>query len=134
MKTIQVVFTKSTKKLPVFSWLIQWAEHTDYSHVAIRMIDSETQLPIYYQSSHTMVNCMGEEEFLAEEKILNSFEFQIDDSLQVALHAFAIKQLGKPYGVVSTVGLGWVQLNKLFGRKTTNPFKQVGATYVCSQF
>lgn len=134
MKTIQVIFSKSTAKFAPFSWAIMWAEKTSYSHVAVRMIDDETKLPVYYQSSHMFVNCMGETQWLGQEQTIKSFEFQVDDELHEKCKAFAINKLGVPYGIIGSIGLGWVLLNKMFGKTISNPFKEVGATYVCSQF
>jgi hypothetical protein len=134
MKTIQIVFSKSTAKFAPFSWAIMWGEDTAYSHVSVRMIDDETGLPVYYQASHTMVNCMGEPQWLSQEQIINKFTFQIDDKLQKDFKAFAISKLGVPYGVEESFGLAWVLLNRKFGKLISNPFTDVGSTYVCSQF
>jgi hypothetical protein len=134
MKTMSVVFSKSTSPYGVFSWLIMWAEKTPYSHVSIRIMDEETQLPVYYQASHTMVNCMGEPEWLSQEQIIYKFDYQVDDSIQKSVKAFSIGKLGVGYGVLSVFGLACVQIMKCFGKTINNPFKEVGATYVCSQF
>lgn len=134
MKTIQIVFTKSRKKFAIFSWLIRLFENTNYSHVAISMMDSDIDAPIFFQSSHTMVNCMGEYIFKKENEIVSSFEFEVEEDLLIECKKFAVKRLGIPYGKLSTLGLAWVQLNKLFGRTITNPFNKTGETYVCSQF
>jgi hypothetical protein len=133
MKIIQIVFSKSTSKFAPFSWAIMLIEKTTYSHVSIKLIDSETNLPIYYQASHMAVNCMSENMWLTQEEIIESFQFEIDDKLQIDFKTFAIEKLGLPYGVVSIFGLGIVQFFKLFGKKINNPFKEAGATYVCSQ-
>lgn len=109
-------------------------EHTNYSHVAIKMVDSETNQTVYYQSSHTVVNCMSEAMFLSQESIMDSFDFQVDDSIKIAAKTFGIESLGLPYGVLSCVGLAIVQIASYVGIKMDNPFRDEGQTYVCSEF
>lgn len=134
MKSISIVFSRSSSAFAPFSWLIMKSENTDYSHVAFKIVDEDTGITMYYQASHTMVNTMSEAIFLAQEKVISSFDFQIDDALIVNGKRFAQERLGLPYGVTSSFGLAYVQIAKWLNIKATNPFKEVGAQYVCSQF
>lgn len=134
MEKTSIVFSKASTFFPIFSWLIMATEGTPYSHVAIKMIDDETNQVIYYQASHTLVNEMSEAQFLSQEKVVYSFDFQISPEVKKAAKTFAIDNLGKPYGVLSCVGLGLVQVCKWFGIKIHNPFRDAGATYICDQF
>lgn len=111
-----------------------FTEKTPYSHVAIKMTDNSTNEVIYYQASHTMVNEMSEAEFLSQEKIVYSFDFNVDSSIKLAAQKFAIENLGVPYGTLSILGLAYVQSAKWLGFNVSNPFKDNGETYVCDQF
>lgn len=134
MKQLTVRFSKSTSWYGVFSWLIMLAEGTPYSHVSIRMQDKETGVYITYQASHTFVNAFSEAEFLAEEDVIYSFDFTVDDSIAVDARQFAESRLGVPYGVLGIVGLGIVQIASWLGIKMNNPFPNNGSQYWCSEF
>jgi hypothetical protein len=134
MEQISIIFSRASSETAIFSKLIMATEGTQYSHVAIRMKDSETGQIVYYQASHTMVNEMSEYEFLSQETIIDRFDFQVDYQIKVAAKTFAINNLGVPYGVLSILGLALVQAAKWIGISIHNPFKQNGQTYVCSQF
>jgi hypothetical protein len=134
MEQISVIFSKSSSLYGVFSWLIMWAEGTPYSHVSIRMTDDETGQIVYYQASHTFVNVMEEVEWLTQETIVDRFDFQVNQAVKDSLKAFAIANLGKPYGLLSILGLSYVQIMSWFRVKVNNPFRDEGQTFVCSQF
>jgi len=134
MKSITIVFSKAITFFPIFSWLIMLAEGTPFSHVAIKMLDEETGVMMYYQASHTQVNAMTEATWLTQETIIFSFTFNVDDSIAKNAKAFALKALGIPYGVLGICGLAIVQLAKFVHIKMHNPFKEIGATYWCSAF
>lgn len=134
METISIVFSKSSGTFPIFSWLIMAAEQTPYSHVSIKMMDDEISQPVIYQASHTMVNEMSETEFLSQETVVYSFDFQVSPAVKQNIKKFAINQLGVSYGILSIIGLAYVQIVAWFGKKIDNPFKENGQTYVCSQF
>ena len=134
MEPISIVFSRASTKFPIFSWLIMLCQRTPYSHVAIKMVDSETGLIVFYQASHTMVNCMGESVFNSQETIIYQFDFQVDSSLKSQSKNFAIQRLGLPYGMLSILGLLLVQLASFIGIKISNPLKDEGKTYVCSEF
>jgi hypothetical protein len=134
MKKVTVVFSKATSWFAPFSWAIKAAEGTPYSHVAIRVTDDTTGLPLYYQASHTFVNAMCETEFLAEEKVIYSFDFIVADSIDHDIKVFAQSKLGVPYGTIGCIGLAIVQLASWVGIKLHNPFRKLGETYWCSAF
>lgn len=134
MKNISIIFSKSSISFPIFSWLIMLTEGTPYSHVAMKIHDRQTDVTLYYQASHTMVNTMSEEQFLNQEKIIYSFDFEVDDSVAISIRKFAQINMGIPYGKLAILGLAYVQFMKLFKINTRNPFKTVGKEYVCSQF
>ena len=134
MKQITVGFSKACTFFPIFSWLIMLTEGTPYSHVYIKVTDTEAKIPLVYQASHSFVNSMGETMWASQETVIQEFNFQVSDVSYQKIKAFSIAQLGVPYGVLSIVGLAWVQMLKCVGISATNPFRDNGQTYVCSQF
>jgi hypothetical protein len=134
MKNISIIFSKASTFFPIFSWLIMLTERTPYSHVAMKVQDVQTGITLYYQASHTMVNTMSEDQFLAQESIVYSFDFGVDDNVAIAIRRFVQINMGIPYGKLAILGLTYVQFLKLFKINIKNPFKTVGKEYVCSQF
>lgn len=134
MKTITVGFSKACTWFPIFSWLIMLTERTPYSHVYLKIKDEEANKKVVYQASHSFCNCMGEKVFKSQETKIKEFKFDVSDSSFVKIKQFSIDSMGKPYGVLSILGLTWVQLLKYFGIKIQNPFRENGKTYICSQF
>ena len=133
MKTITIGFSRACTKFPIFSWLIMFAERTDFSHVYVRIKDAQAKRLVHYQASHTFVNYMGEKVFKSQETTTREFDFIVSDRSFVKIQQFAIDAMGKPYGVLSILGLAYVQILKYFGIKKSNPFRDNGETYVCSQ-
>ncbi len=134
MKTITIGFSKACTFFPIFSWLIMLTERTPYSHVYLKIKDKQTNRLVHYQASHSFCNCMGEKVFESQETKIKEFSFKVSDASFVKVKQFSIDAMGKPYGVLSILGLTWVQLLKCFGIKIQNPFRDNGRTYICSQF
>jgi len=133
MKTITVGFSKACTKFPIFSWLIMFCEKTPYSHVYLKIKDEEANRKVVYQASHSFCNCQGEKVFKSQETTIKEFNFEVSDASFVKIKQFSIGAMGKSYGVLSILGLSWVQLLKCFGIKIQNPFRDNGRTYICSQ-
>lgn len=133
MKTIVIGFSKSSLKIAPFSWLIMWAQKTPYSHVYLKLHRDDIDRDIYYQASHSMVNLMSKNQFLAQETVVEEFEFEISDENSKKIHQFCYDQLGKPYGVMEILGLavkitaGWI------GIKMDNPVKDGANSFFCSE-
>ena len=111
-----------------------WGTKAPFSHVAIKMMDGDTDQTVYYQASGLMVNCVGEDEFLAAETIVCKKDVIVSDKVFKAGKSFAINQLGKPYNMMAILGFAWQILLSRVGIKINNPFKADGNQYVCSQF
>jgi len=88
---------------------------------------------MYYQASHTLVNSMSEEVFLAQETVIKEFTFGVSDAAFKAWRIFGDQNAGKPYGVKEIFGLAVVELAAMVGIKMHNPFKEAGATWICDQ-
>src|SRR5271165_1117797 len=133
MKNISIVFSKRTN-FNVFSTLIMWGLNTDFSHVAVRMVDGDTGQIVYYQASGLTINCVSEAQFLSEETIVDRKDVQVSDAVFIAGKTFAINQLGKPYSILAILGFAWQIIIGKFGINISNPEKNNGSQYVCSQF
>jgi hypothetical protein len=46
---------------------------------------------------------------------------------------WAVTKAGTPYGTKECIGLAWVKICSIFGKKIKNPFVDNGQTYVCSE-
>lgn len=134
MEQISIIFSKSNKWYGVYSKLIMWAERVPYSHVAIKMIDSETKQTIIFQASGTIVNEVEESEFLSQEILIQEFKFDVSPDLKFSAKMYAISNLGKPYGTLSALGLAVVQVASWLGLKIKNPFSDGSRSFVCSEF
>jgi uncharacterized protein YycO len=104
-----------------------------YDHVYIKYSSAEFQSKMIFQASRLYVNLISEEEFLADNVIVQEFEIVLSDDKMAAMLQFAGKQLGKPYGIKESLGLAIVRIAELFGKTINNPFSFDGSTYVCSE-
>jgi hypothetical protein len=133
MENIKVGFSKSKSKFAPFSWAIMLTEHTAYSHVYVKFWDSILNRWVIYQASHMAVNMMGEELFDVQESVIREFDFSTSLETKNKMMNFCLDTIGLPYGTISALGLGMVQIASLVNIQMHNPFKDVGKTYVCSQ-
>jgi hypothetical protein len=133
MKTITIGFSKSSKSFAPFSFLIRWAQGTEYSHAYLRYPCAWSPRNIYFQASHTTVNFMSEKRFLAEETVIQEFEFQIDDEKFNKMQDFCIDRSSEPYGTLAAFGMALAIIAKKFGFKAKNPIRQAAKSPVCSQ-
>lgn len=133
MKTITIGFSKSSKKFAFFSKLIMWSRGINYSHTYLKFDAVWDDRAIYYQASHTMVNYMSKERFLAEETIVKEFEFQISDDKFVKMQDFCLDKSAEPYGVLSIIGFSLKIILSKIGINIKNPIKDANKAPVCSQ-
>lgn len=116
-----------------FSWLIRWVCNSPFSHAYMRVFDINTQKWIIYQASGRVVNAITQEAFDSVEKVCAEFEIPVTLRTKQKSVAKAQDDLGKPYGVAKIFGIGWILLNRLFGKKVKNPFANGGATEICCE-
>lgn len=133
MKQITIGFSRACTTFPIFSWAIMAAQRTPYSHVYLKYQDEYLGQIMYYQASHTLVNSMSESVFLSQETPIYEFTFNVSDESFLACMKFAANQSGKPYGVLEICGLAFVEIGSFVGIKITNPFKDAGQTWICSE-
>jgi hypothetical protein len=131
MNKITIGFSKP-KKFKIFAAAIQLLFGTPYDHVYIQFKSEFFSRGLIYQASKLMINFMGVDVFLAENKIVKEFDINISDEALKNLVQFAIDNAGKPYGMKEAFGIGLVRVAEIFGKKIDNPFRGRTETYVCS--
>lgn len=132
MSSIIIGFS-GTKKWAPFAWLIQKGYGIPYSHAYIRFYSDSYERDIIYQASGTMVNFVSPVIFKEHHKIVAEYEIEIEPETKKRVMQFALDNVGKPYGIKACLGLAWVRIGELLGKKWKNPFKYDGKTYVCSE-
>lgn len=121
------------KKWKLFAQIIMFTYGIPYDHVYIRYRSDKFDRDLIYQASSIMVNFMGEILFEEENVIVKEFKFQISDDERTEMIRYAIDNAGKPYGILSAIGLGIVRLAEIFGKKIKNPFGDGNKTYICCE-
>ena len=132
MKNISIIFSKRTN-FNLFSTLIMWGLKTPFSHVAIKVADEGTGQAMIAQASGLSVNYVSEEEFLSVETVIYQKDIQVSDAVYLAGKKWINSQLGKPYNIAAIFGFALQILLGMIGIKISNPFKEDGSSYVCSQ-
>jgi len=129
LRKIYVGFSKPINRIfPVYSWAIRALEGTKFSHVYVRHA-TKYDVDIIYQASGTQVNFESGEMFFKKAETVREFEFEITDDAFDAYMRFAIKNAGKPYGVLQVFGIA---LYSLLGLEK-NPFPSGSTNYICSE-
>lgn len=132
MNSLVVGFSKP-KKWKAFAWLIMKGYNIPYDHVYIKFHSDTYSRDLIYQASGLAVNFMSTAIFETANDVVREFTFQISDAKKVSMIQFAIDNSGKPYGFKEILGLAWVRLNELIGRKVDNPVKDGSNTWVCCE-
>lgn len=134
MKTIKIGFSKpNNMRYKIFAWLIMKSYKTSYSHVYIKLRSENYERDIIYQASGTIVNFMSPDIFSSHNEIVEEFQVSLTDENYIKMMQFAIDNAGKPYGIKECFGLAIVRICDFFGKKISNPFKNEGKTYICSE-
>lgn len=129
VKTIFIGFSKPKNSFfPIFSWAIRLIEKTNFSHVYVRHA-THYNIDIIYQASGHAVNFESGELFFKKAQTVKEFEFRVSDEAFDAYMSFALRNVGKPYGIKQIFGIFLLKIFKL----KSNPFKNGSADYVCSE-
>lgn len=124
MKTVDIVFTKSKKKLPIGSWAIRAWTWKPYSHVACGVTVSDWGMN-YFQSSEGKVNYEHEPYFNEKHEIVRKYTLELTDEAVRQLKKDFYQSSGIVYGTMQNIGILWVDLVKVFTGKTIdNPWKK----------
>lgn len=132
MKQVIIGFSRP-KEFKVLAKLIMLNEKTNYSHAYIKFNALSFDRSLIYQASGKQVNFEGSVHFNTHAILVEEYEISIEDDLYKRLMQFCIDNAGIPYGLKATIGLVWVKINKLFGKKIDNPFNDGDASLFCSE-
>lgn len=120
---VTIVFTKSKKYLPIFSWLVILFLRRNYSHVSRKLKPGFAENAAYYQASEGKVNYEIESVFLKKHEIVKTYTIQIPNDVLRQLNRMCWEEAGKKYGFLQNLGIVWVDICKHLGYNTKNPFK-----------
>ena len=134
MKELEIVFTKTRKKIPIVSWIIRWylsilkngwkgiVRLYNYSHCA-RGFYALGDIKMYYQANEGKVNYENEIPFLSKHEIVKSYKIQVNDEIYKKISRDCLKDAGVKYGLKQNLGIILVDIFELFGKKINNPWK-----------
>lgn len=132
MPSIIVGFSKPKKWKP-FAWLIMKGYNSPYSHVYVKFWSEKFGRFLIYHASQTSVHFVGTEMFEQQAEVIKEFDIEITDESRTKIIQFAIDNAAKPYGIKNVIGLTWVRICEIFGKKIKNPLSDGGKTYVCCE-
>ena len=112
MRELKIVFTKSKKKIALFSRLLRWWTRKPYSHVAREVIRQDWGAG-YYQASEGHVNYEHESVFHKKHEIVKSYTLMVDDHYEMSVRKACWEDCGKDYGVWQNVGIFLVDIGLL---------------------
>jgi hypothetical protein len=118
MRELQIVFTKSKKKMAIFSKLIMWWTKKPYSHVAKKVIRQDWGAG-YYQASEGNVNYEHQLIFDTKHEIVKDFTLIIDTKLEMDIRKACWQECGNKYGMMQNIGIFLIDLGLL----KKNPWK-----------
>lgn len=127
MRTLDVVFTRSKKFLPVGSWAIMLWQMRNFSHVAVQWDSAFLERRLTYQASHGMVHFENRSLFEKQNLEVAAFTVMVSDDAFKRINQKCIDKAGIPYAKLQL--LGYV-LQPIFHR---NIFGDGRASYVCSE-
>ena len=124
MRELKVVFTKSKKKFPIFSWLIMGWTWKSFSHVALEVDMPFLENPMYWQASEGKVNYEYKTHFDRENEIVEVRTVEVSDDIYNKMMKLRLKSAGQNYGFAQNIGIVLVDILNLLGVKVDNPFKK----------
>lgn len=143
MKSIVIGFSKSKKKLPVFSWLVRLYQCTNFSHTYIRLKIPSLPSDKILHASEGLVQNMSGTQFDKKHIVTDEFKISIPDiivfdklnnkqsSLYFSLISIMHETAGDNYSVMQNVGIIYVHLLRVLGKKVKNPWSK---GWNCSEF
>ena len=124
MKEIKIVFTKSKKCFPIFSWLIRAWTWKPYSHVAREMQISFLDEPNYWQASEGKVNWEYKTYFDRKHEIVKEMSFEVTKEELKAFNKACWEQVGEQYGFKQNLGIVLVDICGFLGWDIENPWRK----------
>lgn len=131
MKRFIVGFSRPIKPT-WFAKSIMWVDGTNYDHVYVKWHSDSIDRDIIYQASKLAVNFESNVTFDTHAITVEEYEVELDDEVFKKILQFCMDHSNEPYSLKEIAGFAWVHLNKVFGKKVSNPFPGQGAEWVCS--
>lgn len=128
MRTLKIGFGYPPGFKPL-AWAIQWAEGTPYSHTYLRFTNEMGNDCVFQVLTKTGTQPMLIKDFLIGYKILEEFEFELNDLQFSSFMQFCQKYTNHPYGYRQLIGMG---LARLFNLKE-NPLSRGTSEMVCAE-
>jgi len=121
---IEIVFTKSRKRLPIWSWLIRTWTQKPYSHVALQQ-EVKDWGHRYYQASEGKVNYEYETYFKIKHKIVQSYCIEIPKELDAQIKKACYQESGNIYAFWQNLGIAVTDIYyRIVKKKIDNPWKR----------
>jgi hypothetical protein len=125
MREIEIVFTKSRKKLPIGSWLFRWWTGREYSHVARRLWVPGFDHPSYFQANEGKVNYEYAPHFLREHTIVKEYKIEVTNEAYAKISRACWESKGENYGSKQNIGIALCNIAKKLGfNNCRNPWKK----------
>lgn len=122
MRELEIVFTKSKKCFPVFSWAVIAWTRKPYSHVA-KGHEVKDWGKAYYHASEGKVNYEYHTVFNQKHEVVEKYVLLIPTELRSEINKACFHEAGKKYGMLQNVGIVLVDIAAKFGKKLSNPWK-----------
>lgn len=130
MRKLKFGFSKSKKKLAVYSKAIMWLDDCNFSHCYIEFENTRFNIPLIYQASSTMLNFMSKPIFLERNEVIHEFIFEVVDEIYDEILEDCILNVGKYYGIKQVVGIVIAEILQL----NHNPLPGKKDEFVCSEW
>lgn len=114
----------------LLSRIIKWATDSKASH-SYAVFDTDGGRLVIH-SNISGVNTDYYSKFMNSHDIVAEYAMLIPEELVKRACACGMEKLDSPYDFCAIIGFGWVVLNRVFGRKIRNPFRNKSA-YFCSE-
>lgn len=145
MKKIIVGFSRSNKRIPLFSWLVRIYQWTSFSHTYIKIpFKHRFASDKILHASEGLVQNMSGTQFNKKHIVTDEFEIYLPDimvkdkltnttrSLYHALLTVMHETAGDNYNYMQNIGIAYVDLmRRIFNKRVKNPWRK---GWNCSEF
>ena len=117
-KELRLVFTKSKKPFPIFSWTIRKWTKQEYSHVA-RAVQIRDWGYRFFHAAEGWVRYDFETYFLKKNEIVKEYRIALCEESDKRIKKACYQQSGNKYGMLQNLGIALIDIGLL----KTNPWK-----------
>ena len=103
MGKLYIGFSKSTKKLPIFSWLIRLIESTPYSHTYVKLeLHGKSYI---FEAVGNDCRLILESEWEKKAQVVEEVALPVTVDILAKTEKFIAVNTGKPYGILQLIGV-----------------------------